>query len=796
MNEYAVIGKSVPKIDGRAKATGQAKYTGDLTFPNMLYGKILTSPHAHAKILHIDTSDAEKLPGVKAVITHKDVPSKKYGISPARWDENIFCIDKVRFVGDKVAAVAAVDEETVYKALKLIKVEYEVMPAVFDPREALAEGAPLIHDEYPGNINTEIHQHFGNVEEAFSLAHYVRTDTYVGQRTYQCPIEPHSAISLWENGKLTVYASTQSPHYFQYYIAREFDLPMGNVRVVKTYVGGGFGGKLEPTGLEFSGAVLSRITGRPVKLFYDRKDMFAHNRGRHKIFMELTTGVDQDGKILGVHSNFIMDGGAYTSLGIASAYYAGALLTLTYDFKHYKFDMLRVYTNLPACGAQRGHGAPQPKYAFECHLDNIARDLGIDPVQIRLRNARKSNTITPNDFKINTCELTACLEKARKLSRWDEKKKSLPKGRGLGIAVGSFVSGAGYPIYRTDLPQAAAIIKVNEDGTSATLYTGATDIGQGSDTVLCQMAAEGMGYTYERMKIVAADTEITPHDFGAYASRQTLMSGAAVKQAGEMIKTQILDMAGKMMEIDPEQLDCREGLIFIKENPTVQKTFEEVARRFFVQKGPLVGQGSYTPPKLGGTFKGAAVGTSPAYSFAAQISEVQVDDETGEVTVKEVWDVHDCGMVINPSLLHAQVHGALYMGMGEAIWEEVKFDSEGKIINPNLSDYRLPTALDTPKVTSELVESCDPAGPWGVKEVGEGATIPTMGCFANAICDAAGVTIKSLPLSYEKVWRALREKQAVTQKEEPSQDNSVVDENDLLEMALFQTGLVKKGVHN
>lgn len=762
--DYAVIGKSVPKIDGRAKATGQARYTGDLKFPNMLVGKILTSPHAHAKILHIDTSDAEQLPGVKAIITHKDVPSKKYGISPARWDENIFCIDKVRFVGDKVAAVAAVDEETVYRALKLIKVEYEVLPAVFDPLEALAEDAPLVHEEYPRNINAEIHQEFGNVEEAFSRAFHVRTDSYVGQRTYQSPIEPHAAVSLWEGRKLTVYASTQSPHYFQYYLAREFEIPMGDVRVLKTFVGGGFGGKMEPTGLEFGGAVLARITGRPVKMFYDRAEMFAHNRGRHRQIMELTTGVDKDGKILGSYANFVMDGGAYTSLGIASAYYAGALLTLTYDFDNYKFDMLRVYTNLPACGAQRGHGAPQPKYAFECHLDNIARDLGLDPAEIRLLNARKPNTVTPNSFKINSCELTACIEKARKISGWDEKKGKLSEGKGIGMAVGSFVSGAGYPIYRTDLPHAAAIIKVHEDGSAATLYTGATDIGQGSDTVLCQMAAEAIGIKYENMKIVSADTETTPHDFGAYASRQTLMSGSAVKEAGEMIKEQVLEMAGTMMEIAPEELDCKDATVFVKSKPQINMPFCKAARKLFVDKGPLVGRGAYTPPKLGGSFKGAAVGTSPAYSFAAQISEVEIDKETGEIKVKEVWDVHDCGQVINPALLHAQVHGALFMGMGEAIWEEVRFDKNGKIVNPNLSDYRLPTALDMPKVTSELVESYDSAGPWGVKEVGEGATIPTMGCFANAILDAAGVSVNSLPLSYEKVWRALREKEAEEKK--------------------------------
>ncbi|GAB6153367.1 xanthine dehydrogenase molybdenum-binding subunit XdhA [Desulfosporosinus burensis] len=759
IDDYAVIGKSVPKIDGREKVTGAAKYTGDLKFPNMLFGKILGSPYAHAKILSIDTAEAEKLPGVKAVITHKDVPTLKYGISPARWDENIFCSDKVRFVGDKVAAVACIDEETCYKALKLIKVEYEVLPAVLDPLHAMDEGAPQVHEEYPRNINTEIHQNFGDVEKAFAEAYYVRTDYFVGQRTYQSPIEPHSAISSWKDNKLTIYSSTQSPHYFQHYIAREFGLKMGDVRIIKTYVGGGFGGKLEPTGLEFAGAVLSKLTGRPVKTFYDRHEMFAHNRGRHREYMEMTSGVDKDGKLLGVYANFVMDGGAYTSLGIASAYYAGALLTLTYEFENYKWDLHRVYTNLPACGAQRGHGAPQPKYAFESHLDNIAKAIGIDPLDIRLRNARRPNTVTPNEFIINSCELKACLEKAGEISGWREKKGNLPQGRGIGIATGSFVSGAGYPIYRTDLPQASAMIKVNEDGSAATLYTGATDIGQGSDTVLCQMAAEAMGYRYENMKIIAADTETTPHDFGAYASRQTLMSGTAVKRAGEEIKKQVLDMASTLMNLPPEDLECREGIIFSISRPKANTlTFEEVARRFFVLRGLLLGRGVYSVPRLGGTFKGAAVGTSPAYSYCAQISEVQIDEETGEIDVREVWDVHDCGKVINPMLLHGQVHGALYMGMGESIWEQVLFDDQGRILNPNLGEYRLPTALDMPQIHSELVDSYEPAGPWGVKEVGEGATNPTMGCFSNAIFDAMGVRINSLPLTYEKVWRAMKEK--------------------------------------
>jgi len=756
---YAVIGKSVPRIDVFDKLTGRAKFTGDLKFPNLLVGKLLTSPYAHARILSIDTSEAEKLPGVKAIITHQDVPSTKYGLSPARWDETIFCIDKVRFYGDKIAAVAAIDEETVQKALKLIKVEYEVLSAVFDPFEAMKDGAPQIFDEYPKNINTEIHQDFGDVEKAFKEAYYVRTDRFDGQRTFQCPLEPHATIAYWTGNRVTVYASTQSVHYLQHYLAKVLNIKEGDVRVLKTHVGGGFGAKLDPSGLDFAAVVLAKKTGRPVKMFFDREDMFFNNRGRHPIFMEVKSGVTKEGKLLGVHCNFVMEGGAYTGLGVASAYYAGTLLTVLYDFDNYKFDMLRVVTNLPPNGAQRGHGQPQPRYAFESHLDNIAKELGIDPIEIRLINARRPGTVTVNGFKVDSYGLKECLEKARDISGWREKKGKLPWGRGMGIGNGGFVSGAGYAIYRTDKPHSTAMIKVTDDGTSAILYIGAVEIGQGSDTVLAQMAAEAMGYRYESMKVVAADTDLAVHDLGAYASRQTLMSGWAVKWAGEKIKKLILETAAGMMEVKPEELDCREAIVFVKANPEVTKTFAEVAQKYFATTGQLIGQGSYKPPKLGGVHKGSAVGTSPAYSCATQIAEVEIDEESGEVEVMGAWDVHDSGMVINPALLHGQVHGAFYMGIGESIWEEVLFDKQGKLLNGNLAEYRLPTALDMPPViASELVDTVDPNAPWGVKEVGEGATTPTLGCISNAIFDAIGVQIKSLPMSYEKIWRALKEK--------------------------------------
>jgi 4-hydroxybenzoyl-CoA reductase alpha subunit len=528
--QFSVIGKSVPKIDGREKVTGKARYTGDLKVPGMLIGKILRSPHAHARILSIDTSKAEKLPGVEAVITAKDVPSTFYGISPARYDETILTIDKVIQVGDKVAAVA---EETAVKTLGLINVEYEVLPAVLDPLKAMDEGQPQVHPQYERNISVEIYQNFGDVEKAFQESHLVRTDCFQGNRATHVSMEPHAAISKWEDGKLTIWSSTQSPHYFQYHIARVFDLKMGDVRVIKSFVVGGFGGKLEPSAAEYVSAALTMKTGRPVKVVFDRKEVFFHNRGRHAQHIELTTGVTKEGKILGVHAKFIIDGGSYTGLGIASAYYAGAMLPLIYDFDHFKFDGFRVHTNLPSCAAQRGHGAPQPRFAFESQLDMIAKDLHMDPIEIRKVNARRPNSTTLNDLKVNSCEFTACLEKAAEISDWAGKKGEIPPGQGIGIGCGGFVTGAGYPIYRTWLPQASAVIKVSEPGDTATLYIGAVDIGQGSDTILAQMAAEAMGINYEDVRIVSADTETTPHDFGAYDSRQTLMSGHAVKQAGD-----------------------------------------------------------------------------------------------------------------------------------------------------------------------------------------------------------------------------------------------------------------------
>jgi len=774
--DYSYVGKSLDRNDSFTKTTGRAQYTADLKFPNMLYGKLIRSTVAHARIKNIDTSEAEKLPGVKAVITAKDVPSMRYGLSPARFDENIFCVDKVRFYGDKIGAVCAVDEETVYKALKLIKVEYEELPAVFSIEEATKEGAPQIFEEYPGNVNTEIHHNFGDVDEAFKNAYYVRTDRLVGQRCYHAFIENHCSIGSWNGNKLTIYCSTQTVHYLQYHLARVLGMKMGDIRVVKTNVGGGFGGKIDLTGLDFSAAILSKITGQTVKMFYDHEETFLNGRGRHPMDMEYTTGVDKNGKILGTKAKIMLEGGAYTGLGIASTYYAGSLLNILYDFENYKFDAYRYVTNLPPCGAQRGHGQPQPRFAFEHHIDLIAEAIGMDPIEFRIVNARKANTETLAGYEVKSYNLKAANEMARDVSGWKEKRGKLPVGRGIGVGNGGFVTGAGFCQYRTDLPHSVGMIKIYDDGTQAFVYSQAVDIGQGSDTVLLQMAAEAMGYPYEQCKMYAGDTDLSTLDYGAYASRQTLMAGWAIKRAGEEVKQKILEQAVEMIresgkvkegwayignrELKTEDLDCKEGIVFMKQEPHVNLTFEEVARRYFVTKGVLIGRGWYHPGNLGGNHKGAAVGTSPAYSSATQIAEVKVDMETGQIECVDTWDVHDSGTIVNPKLFHGQVHGAFYMGIGETIWEEVRFDEKGKLLNGNFAEYRLPTALDMPPVESlTLDESWEPNGPYGVKEVGEGATTPTMGAVANAIYDAMGVSITELPITYEKVWRALKDKE-------------------------------------
>lgn len=755
----SVVGKRLPKIDAPAKSTGRALFTDDITLPCMIYGKLLLSPVAHANIKSINTLKALKLPGVKVILTGADVPDVRWGTSPPRYDETILAKGKVRFVGDVVAAVAAIDEETCYKALKLIEVEYEELPAVFDPMEAIKDGAPrLFDDKYENNINTYVDHHFGDIEKGFAEADHIREERFVGNRTYQNPMEPHCSIAEWDrHGRVTLYTSTQVVHYVHHQLSHILGIPLGDIRVIMTNCGGGFGAKAATNTIEVMSVFLSRKAGVPVKMKFNREEMYLFGRGRHKQYIDLKIGVKKDGAITAVKQKAVLEGGAYSSFGIISTYYAGSMLTTLYKFPNYKYDGFRVNTNLPPCGAFRGHGCPHPRFAFESLLSMIADDIGMDHIDIRLKNAMTPEYHTCNDLDIHSCELTACIEKVRKKSGWDKKKGKLPKGRGIGIGCGGFVSGAGYPIYRSKFPHSSATIKVVEDGSRAVLFIGDADIGQGSDTVLAMAACEAMGISFDRISVVSADSDITPIGFGAYSSRVTLMGGNAAKMAGEEVKKQIIDAAAEIMKVDAAKLGVKDNKVFVKDDPETFIPWEQAGFAHFSKKGPLLGKGHYSPPEgLGGTYKGAAVGTSPAYSFSATVCEVEVDMQTGKVKVLNFWDAHDCGTAINPMLVEGQAEGAVLMGMSEVLFENEVFDKSGRMINADLHNYLIATSADMPVIDSTIVDSYEPAGPYGAKEVGEGATLPILGALANAIADAIGARIFELPITPEKVLETIR----------------------------------------
>jgi 4-hydroxybenzoyl-CoA reductase subunit alpha len=759
--DHDVVGHGVTRYDAPDKVSGRAKYTADLRLPGMAYGKILTSPIAHGIVRRIDTSRARALRGVLDVITGADVPDGWYGVSPARYDEQILAKDRVRYVGDEVAAVAAVDEETAERALALIEVEYEELSAVFDPDEALSPGAPVIHPEnprYAGNVNTRVEWHFGDVEQGFAEADLVREQRFVGNRTYQSPLEPHAALARWEHHgeRLTLWSSTQTPHYLHRTISRTLGVPMGAIRVIKPAVGGGFGCKAETTALDFCAAILAKRLGRPVMMEYTREEMVLHFRGRHKQTMDLKVGVKKDGTLTAVKFRSVLDGGAYTSYGVITAYYAGSMLPTLYKIPSYEYDGLRVYTNLPASGAFRGHGVPQPRFAFESMMDMLAEELGLDPFEIRIRNAMTPETRTCNALDISSCEFLATLTGARERSGWREKKGRLPRGKGIGVGCGGFVSGAGYPIYRSEFPHSNAMIRIHEDGTGASLHIAAADIGQGSDTVLVQIAAEELGIPYEQVWLADCDTVLSPLDLGSYSSRVTLMGGNAVRKAAAAAKAQVLDAAGRHLGCDPVGLTARGGRIFVAEHPAVGMGWADAARLAFSRNGPVVGVGSYSPPKqLGGEFKGGTVGTSPAYSFSTAVAEVTVDLETGYVTVDRFTDFSDAGTVVNPVTFHGQVEGAMIMGLGETLFEDTTFDADGAPENPNLHDYLIPTIRETPEIRTVAVESFEPRGPFGAKEIGEGSLLPALGAVANAIYDACGVRVTELPITPEKILQGL-----------------------------------------
>ncbi len=764
--ELATIGRRMRKVDGFAKASGRARYTDDIQLAGMLHGKILRSPHPHARIVAIDTSRAEALPGVHAVVTGRDMPVT-YGIIPWTPDEYPLCVDRVRYVGDGVAALAAVDEDTAIAALDLIEVTYEELPAYLDPHGAIeATAGPYIHEPRKpgrnGNITKVVELAFGDVEGGLADADLVVEGDYFFEGTTHTPIEPHCAIGLAEpNGKLTVWSATQVPHYLHRELARVLNVDPALVRVVQPPVGGAFGGKSEPFDLEFCVAKLAMMTGRPVKILYTREEVFYSHRGRHPFHMRYRTGATKEGMLTSVDADIVLDGGAYASFGLVTTYYSGQLLTAPYRMPAYRFHSTRAYTNKPACGPKRGHGSVQPRFAFEVQLDRIAEALAIDPIELRRRNFIGSDTRTVNDLRVTSNGFLECLDAVERASDWKGKHGRLPYGRGVGVAGSTYITGTNYPVYPNEMPQSGIQLQVDRSGRVA-VFSGASEIGQGVDSMVTYIVAEELGVPLEHIRVLAGDTDFTPVDLGAYSSRVTFMLGNACIDAARRIKAMVQEAVAEEWGTKPRAVLLAGGLAVMAGDTGTAMPLREAFNLAEAKYGTLGATGSYNTPKdVHGSYRGATIGASPAYSFTAHVAEVEVDAETGFVTVEKIWIAHDCGRALNPVLVEGQMEGSAYMGFAEALMEEQIFKTAdqgraGLHNAPSLLDYRIPTSLDTPALESLIIESIDPEGPYGAKEAGEGPLHPSIPAIANAIYDAVGVRMNALPFSPPRVWRAIR----------------------------------------
>ena len=762
-----VVGKPFRKVDARAKCVGQTKFADDIVLPRMLYCKMLRSHLPHALIKNIDLSKALAVPGVFAIITGKDLP-KSYGILPVSQDEHALCIDKVRFIGDPVAAVAAIDEDVAFDAMNLIEIEYEPLNTISSIDEAILIDEPRIHDYGDsGNIHKKVSLEFGTVEDGFAEADLIREDVFFYEGNTHLPMEQHAAVAHYDSdNKITLWSSTQTPHYVHRALAKVLEMPASHIRVIATPNGGGFGGKSDPFNHEVAVCKLAMITGRPVKVTLTREEVFYCHRGRHPVLMKFKTGVKKDGAITGMHFQSFLDGGAYGSYGVASTFYTGALQTVTYDVPRYKFEGLRAFTNKPPCGPKRGHGTPQPRYGLEVHLDKIAEQLNLDPVEIRRNHLVAPNTVTANYLRIGSMGLGKCIDKVaegsdwkNKFSGWNGNSRKLPLGKGIGIACSSYICGAGLPIYWNNMPQSGVQLRLDRQG-GVCVMCGSTDIGQGSDSILAYVVAEVLGIDPFDIRVVTADTDLTPVDLGSYSSRVTLMTGNAAIQAAERAR-ELLSMAvAEKLGVPIENIGLAERRVFDVENPELGVSFAEAVVLAESKYGTIGTVGSYTPPRSPGKYKGAGVGPSPAYSYSAAVAEVDVDPDTGIVVVERIWIAHDIGKSINPMLVMGQVEGSVYMGLGEILMEEMAYRTNRNVVHkfPSMLEYKSPTTMEMCDVKTYLIEDPDPNGPFGAKEVGQGPLLPVPPAVANAVYNAVGVRIDEVPITPEKVMKALREK--------------------------------------
>ncbi len=747
-----MVGRRAPLIDGIEKVSGKAMYTADFDHNNAYVGRLFRSPYAHAEIVSVDVSKARALEGVIAVITGEDcdVP---FGIIPIAQNEYPLSRDKVRYRGEPVAAIAAIDEATAEAALKLIDFKVKELPAYFTADEARAEDAELLHEDRAGNLEREVHSEFGDVDAGFEAADLVREETYDCAEVTHAHMEPHASLATYdvERDRVTLHSVTQVPYYLHKRVAQCMHMDESQVRVIKPFIGGGFGARTEALNFEIVTCLLARAAGGTVRMKLTREETFLTHRGRPRTRVKMKIGMTKDGKMTACDCVVEQTGGAFAGYGIVTILYAGSLLNAIYDIPAVRYNGFRIYTNTPACGAMRGHGTVDVRHAFESVTDMMAEELGLDPFAVRRTNLLEAPIRTINDLEVTSYGLPECLDWVEEACGWKERAGKMPAGKGLGMACSHYVSGAAKPVHWTGEPHAVVNLKLDFDG-GITILTGASDIGQGSSTILAQVVGEVMKVDFDRLTVIANDSRITPKDNGSYSSRVTFMVGNAALQAAENLKVIMIEAAARKLEVEPEEVECLGESYRIKGQQGSDIPYKEVVASALVDTGTITVKGTFTVPKKfqGGKYHGAGVGPSMAYSYSTLAAEVTVDDITGRVIVDKVWVAHDVGYALNPLSCEGQIQGGVWMGLGQAISEETNYH-EGLPITSNFLDYRVPTIVESPDIEVKIVESLDPNGPFGAKEASEGCLSGIIPAIANAVYDATGVRLYETPLTPERI---------------------------------------------
>ena len=753
MSGESLVGKSIPRVDSVGKATGEAKYTADLKLPRMLHARVLRSPHPHARIVYIDTSEAEELPGVRAVITGKDTHGVKWGVFPYTQDHEMIPRDKVRFVGEEVAAVAAETEEIARHALGLIKVTYEELPAVFEPGKAMEPGAPLIHEEHGSNINVHVNIDVGNVEEAFRDARIILEDSFMSQGETYAMMEPYAVVARYgSDGYLDLWIPNAGPHVRAKALSNLLKLPLNKVRIRKITIGGAFGGRSEVSPSDVVCALLSMKTRRPVKLVLTREETFTSTRQVHDMVVHLRTGADEHGIIIARDVRVYYDGGAYSSTGPIATSVPFYVYEEAYKHPNVRYNGYRVYTNKCPRGMYAHHGRAY-QVAMSTHMDMVAEKLGLDPMEVRLRNALRSGDRTATDSVISSCGLAESMELAAGMSNWKKKRGKLPAMRGIGM--GSMGIMCGFPMgFRSG---STAFIRMNESG-QVTVFTGMVDNGQGNENMAVQITAAALGVPVEMVNLVNADTELTGHDPGAYSQAATFVGGNAIMRAARDVRRQVLEVSAEMMKADPGNIDITDGWVHLKEDPDNRFFIARAARYAMSTARNIVGRGSYFPRistdrEWVKNPRGQMAGT---YSFNTVVAEIEVDPDTGHIKPLHVWAAHDCGRPINPATVEGQIQGAVERGGVGTLMEQMEW-SGGDMLNANLLDYKVPLAADMPEMDIELITTNDPEGPFGAKEGGLSVSMNVYKAICSAFYDATGVWMKEMPFTPERVLAALSE---------------------------------------